>query len=161
VVESYRAGQPPQEIGLIVRRPTNVIQSVLANAGVLVVLAFLAASSTAHAQARTITVEWDASLPIADAVVDGYIVSQGTAPGIYGKQTLVDAKTTQLTIVGLLTTATYYFVVQAFNPFEERSLRSNELIVPPIGTTPTKPPPTPSGGGFRAPSVPPLKGPQP
>jgi fibronectin type III domain protein len=125
-------------------------------------LAICLLASTAHAQARTVTIEWDASPPTADAVVDGYVISRGsTAPGIYGTQTLVDAKTTQLTVVGLLTTSTYYFVVQAINPFGERSLRSNELIVPPVGTIPpTKPPPTPTGGGFRTPSVP-LKGPQP
>jgi hypothetical protein len=112
--------------------------------------ALVCTASVAQAQARTVTIAWDASVvvdPATDGVATGYRVAYGTAPQEYTRQVFVGAKTTRLTVVGLAFDQHYYFVVQGTSE-HGNSLLSNELHVPPSDQPPPTIPPTPTGAGF-------------
>ena len=96
---------------------------------------------------------WNAST---DPTVIGYNIYYGGESGVYTNEISV-SNVTSAVIPGLVEGATYYFVVTAYDSFDDESLFSNEAgyLVPSSGSSNPPPPPGAklqlnpiTGGGF-------------
>ena len=93
---------------------------------------------TSLAAAQSVTLAWDPS-PTTD--VTGYVVSYGTQPGSY-TSTVQLGVTTTVTINQLTPGQTYYFGVQARNPYGLSAYASEVSTTIPGLPSPPPPPPT-------------------
>jgi Fibronectin type III domain len=125
----------------------------------LIVLFMAVACFLASAQARQVTLVWDANTND----VDGYRLHYGTRSGSYTRQLDVGLATTA-TVTGLTDATTYFFVINAYNasgespPSNEVSDDPNATPTPPPTPTPTPPPtptPTPTSTPTPTPAGPP------
>ncbi len=101
---------------------------------IAVLLACVLVAATAHA--ATITIAWDRNT---EANIGGYVVSYGTASGVYATSVDVGLLTTWTLTVPDTDTRTYFFRVQAYNTQAARSAYSNEAS----GAATVAPAPTP------------------
>lgn len=92
----------------------------------------------ASAQARQVTLVWDANT----SGIAGYRLHYGTRSGSYSRQLDVGLVTTAI-VSDLADGTTYFFVVNAYNAYGE-SPPSNEVSDDPNATPTPPPPPTPT-----------------